>query len=49
MGKSLIVYSDVLAFKEWPTNFKLLFQGLGIVLAINVYFKGFFLGDIGIT
>ena len=28
MEKPLIVYSDVPAFKEWPTNFKLLFQAL---------------------
>ena len=28
MGKPLIVYSNVPAFKEWPTNFKLLFQAL---------------------
>ena len=28
MGKPLIVYCNVPAFKEWPTNFKLLFQAL---------------------
>ena len=28
MEKPLIVYSNVPAFKEWPTNFKLLFQAL---------------------
>ena len=28
MGKPLISYSHVPAFKEWPTNFKLLFQAL---------------------
>ena len=28
MGKPLIVYSNAPAFKEWPTNFKLLFQAL---------------------
>ena len=28
MGKPLIVYRNVPAFKEWPTNFKLLFQAL---------------------
>ena len=28
MGKSLIVHCTVPAFKEWPTNFKLLFQAL---------------------
>ena len=28
MGKPLIVYSNVPAFKEWPTNFKLLFLAL---------------------
>ena len=28
MEKPLIVYSNVPAFKEWPTKFKLLFQAL---------------------
>ena len=28
MEKPLIVYSNVPAFKKWPTNFKLLFQAL---------------------
>ena len=28
MGKPLIIYCNVPAFKEWPTNFKLLFQAL---------------------
>ena len=28
MGKPLIIYCNALAFKEWPTNFKLLFQAL---------------------
>ena len=28
MEKPLIIYSNVPAFKEWPTNFKLLFQAL---------------------
>ena len=28
MEKPLIVYSNVPASKEWPTNFKLLFQAL---------------------
>ena len=32
MGTPLIVYSNVPAFKEWPTNFKLLFQ------ALNMYY-----------
>ena len=30
MDKPLIVYSNVPAFKEWPTNFKLLFQALRV-------------------
>ena len=29
-GKPLIVYRNVLAFKEWPNNFKLLFQALDL-------------------
>ena len=29
MGKLLIVYRNVPAFKEWPINFKLLLQALG--------------------
>ena len=28
MEKPLKVYNNVAAFKEWPTNFKLLFQAL---------------------
>ena len=28
MGKPLIVHCNIPAFKEWPTNFKLLFQAL---------------------
>ena len=28
MGKPLMVYRNVPVFKEWPTNFKLLFQTL---------------------
>ena len=28
MGKSLIIYSNVPTFKEWPTNFKMLFQAV---------------------
>ena len=35
MGKPLIVYSNVPAFKEWPTNFKLLFQALIVGLGNN--------------
>ena len=30
MGEPLIVCSNVPAFEEWPTNFKLLFQALVI-------------------
>ena len=26
MGKPLLVYNNVSAFKEWPTNFKSIFQ-----------------------
>ena len=31
MGKPLIVYRNAPAFKEWPTNFKLLLQALLMV------------------
>ena len=34
MWKPLIVYCNVPAFNEWPTNFKLLFQVLPFIVAI---------------
>ena len=34
-GKPLIVYSNAPAFKEWPTNFKLLFQALHNIAMCN--------------
>ena len=36
MEKPLIVFSNVPAFKEWPTNFKLLFQALMGTHIINL-------------
>ena len=44
MGKPLIVYCNVPAFKKWPTNFKLLFQALVYVVA-NSYKYTKFLSD----
>ena len=31
----MIVYWNVPAFKEWPTNFKLLFQALAIHMCLS--------------
>ena len=44
MGKPLIVYCNVPAFKEWPTNFKLLFQALCMYLLYWLTFTGFISG-----
>ena len=47
MGKPLIIYRNVPAFKEWPTNFKLLFQAqfvqfqlgtLKLVKTLGIYY-----------
>ena len=39
MGKPLIVYWNVPAFKEWATNFKLLFQALETTVENEKYYN----------
>ena len=40
MGKPLLVYTNVTAFKKWPTNFKLLLQVLACAHALLAKSKG---------
>ena len=39
MGKPLIIYCNVPAFKEWLTNFKLLFQALETTVENEKYYN----------
>ena len=44
MGKPLIIYCNVPAFKEWPNNFKMLFQALRVHIYLPISSEHLHLG-----